>query len=227
MLDDQTLKLAAEAAGMAMLQAYDAQPGEPHEFSAGFTKKMAKLVRRAKHPALYRALRSAAVIVLVISALFGALLVASPTARAKVFGWIHEIAGIYHHYAPGETTPDETIPHDAYKDYFLSVIPDGYTFLAGTDIGDGKMLVYRGPENIIHFTYLFSSDNAELFIDPEEGYAEEVKVGTTTATVLITYDENANNQITWTSDDGYVVFSIGANLEKEELIALAEGVKSK
>lgn len=227
MLDDQSLQIAAEAAGMAMLRSYDAQAGEPHVFSARFTRKMNRLVRRTKHPVLSRVLRTAAAIVLVIAALFGTLLAASPEVRAKVFGWLHEISGIYHHYAPAETTPGETAPADVNTDYFLSVVPEGYTFFAETDIGDGKMLVYKDAECIMHFTYLFSFDNAALFIDPEEGYVEEVKVATTTATVLITYDENANNQITWVSDNGHVVFSIAARLERDDLIALAEGVKNK
>lgn len=222
MLDDQTLRQAAEAAGMAMLQPYDAQPGEPHEFSAGFTKKMAKLVRRAKHPALYRVLRAAAVIVLVIGVLFGTLMVASPTARAKVFGWIHEMAGIYHHYAPGETTPGEIG-----ADYYLPAVPEGYTLLEERETRNGKVFVYAGSPSYLTFAYIKASEGSEAFYDPQGAQPEDVTVGDSAGTVFLTDNENINNQIIWFSSDGSVYFSISAKLEKDELIALAESVKSE
>ena len=160
MLDDQSLQIAAEAAGMAMLRSYDAQAGEPHVFSARFTRKMNRLVRRTKHPVLSRVLRTAAAIVLVIAALFGTLLAASPEVRAKVFGWLHKISGIYHHYAPSETSPGNTN-----VDYYLSVVPDGYILVEEFEIGSGKVFIYDGATNLLQFEYLLSANN-ELFINP-------------------------------------------------------------
>lgn len=221
MLDDQTLRMAAEAAGMAMLRTYDGQSGEPHVFSARFTKKMNKLVRRTKHPTVYRVLRSAAAIVLIIAALFGTLLVVSPEARAKVFGWIHEMAGIYHHYAPSETTPDNTD-----VDYYLPAVPDGYTLVEESEIGSGKVYIYFSPTNLLQFEYLLSANN-ELFINPEGEYKEEVTIGSVVGTLYIADDDSKNNQIVWLSEDESVLFTISANLEKDELVALAESVKSK
>ena len=222
MLNDQSLQIAAEAAGKTLLNAYTAHYGESHIFSQKYRKKMNKVVRRAKHPVAYKALRSAAAIALVIVTLFGALLAVSPKVRASVFGWFQEIFGIYHHYAPSDAIPGNTE-----VDYYLSVVPDGYTLLEESDIGDGKVFIYQGTESMIRFTYLFNSDNSELFVNPEGGSVEKVTVGSVNGTAYITEDKTKTNQIVWPSSDGNVLFTISAKLERDELIALAESVKSK
>ena len=61
-----------------------------HTFSPAFERKMKKLLRRGRHPVLYRTLRAAACLLLVLLLSGCAVLVVSPAAREVFLGWVRE-----------------------------------------------------------------------------------------------------------------------------------------
>ena len=87
MIDDCALIKAAVQVENAIVHAI---PEEEHRFSRDFEQKMARLLRRAAHPALTCALRSAACIVLGLLLAGTLVLTFHAEARAKTLGWLRE-----------------------------------------------------------------------------------------------------------------------------------------
>ena len=85
--DDNDLKAAAQLVAGSMLDSLPSRAECEHEFSDDFTAKMDKLLHRQKRQIWYTVIRYAAVIVLAATLSLGAVMVASPTARAAVLKW--------------------------------------------------------------------------------------------------------------------------------------------
>lgn len=88
MMTDEMLTQAAGELAYAMNKSLPESGACSHQFSAGFERKMKRLMRRTDHPGMYRVLRAVAGMILVISIGFGSLLALSPEARAAVYGWV-------------------------------------------------------------------------------------------------------------------------------------------
>ena len=221
MLTDAILKEATAEAERFLLSIVP-EDVEPHVFSKQFERKMQKLIRRVNHPIRYQVLRAAAAVVLVIATLFGTVMAVSPEARAAVVGWIKETFDIYQHYTPSTTVEDETK-----YDYFLSKVPDGYVLLKEVEREDGKVYIYRGTTNLLQFIYTYAASGNGIFIEAEGCDIQTIQLGNVSAEIYITTQEGKNNEIIWQSENGAVAFHISANLNQDDLIALANSVQKK
>lgn len=90
MITDEMMAQAASELADAINESLPAPSECTHQFSPRFEKKMKRLIRRANHPTIYRALRSVASILLVIMIGFGSTLAVSAEAREIVFGWVKQ-----------------------------------------------------------------------------------------------------------------------------------------
>ena len=81
--------------------------------------------------------------------------------------------------------------------------------------------------NITRVSYDKSVDSHMLFLDVEGYQHERVTVGGMTADLYTTTEERECNVIIWNSKHSGVMFQISADLEKDELIALAESVQHR
>ena len=84
MVTNAMLRQAAQEAENALLLSLDNQAYEPHHFSTRFQKKIGRLIRRAKRPIRYHAIRAAVAILLLIVTAFGVVFATSPDVRADV-----------------------------------------------------------------------------------------------------------------------------------------------
>ena len=87
MLSDEILKEATADVVRFRLSQYPEEE-MPHTFSKAFEKRMKKIIKRADHPVRHHIMRVAAILVITITVLFGALLAASPEVRAGTLDWI-------------------------------------------------------------------------------------------------------------------------------------------
>ena len=71
---------------------------QEHAFSPAFERRMKKLLRRDRHPVLYRALRAAACLLLALLLSGCTVLAVSPEAREVFVGWVREIHDTYFLY---------------------------------------------------------------------------------------------------------------------------------
>ena len=196
-----------------------------------FEKKMYKLIRKAKHPVWNQALRYAAIIILVIGLLFGAMLAISPEVRAGVVGWFRTASyGPYTHYSNLDAQKIPNAAAEMEYDYYLPTLPDGYELLFETDkaMGDGRTCIYVSDTGaMLTFSYRYAIGVGDYFLNVEGYQQEKVKVGMLEADLYTTTEEGQNNVIVWNSKHGGVMFSINALMEKEELIALAESILNR
>ena len=217
-ITDETLRAAAEEVAMAMLNNI---PKETHSFSARFEKKMQRLLRRAKHPVFYQVMRYAAVIVLAVTVLFGAVFAVSPTVRAAVIGWVQSVFHEFYKY-----TSEETTPPDVEYEYYLPESFDDYSLLTAVDEENGKTFVYINANGeILQFSYLRGSDEESYFIETEGYTVYRDKVREYSATIFISKTTERENLIVWQDYDKNVLFTISAFADKDKLLDIAEEIK--
>ena len=190
MITDETLQVAAEEVAMAMLNNI---PEETYSFSARFEKKMQRLLRRAKHPVFYQVMRYAAVIVLAVTVLFGAVFAVSPTVRAAVIGWVQSVFHEFYKYSSEETTPP-----DVEYEYYLPESFDDYSLLTTLDDQNGKTYVYTNKQGqIMQFSYSHASNGENLYVNAEDYEVFADLVGNNPADIYISKTDERENVIIW------------------------------
>ena len=200
------------------------EPGEcSFQFSRRFEQRMRSIIRRGNHPVMYKALQRVACILLVLLMLFSSVMIFNTDVRAAVIGWIREqYETFYHYFFPAETeTPEK-------EEYTLGWVPDGFTLVNTQSTNTRYTSLYVGPENqIIQFTYQTGSNSGAAFFDTESYMHEETNIGFCKADLYIAITPEDANGIVWSDPDGKILFSISAQLDKTELIKIAEGITRK
>ena len=195
-----------------------------HTFSPDFERKMKKLLRRGRHPILYRALRAAACLLLVLLLSGCAVLAVSPVAREVFAGWVREVyenAFVYRFY--GEEQEDRELLQEAETSCRPTWVPEGYRIIH-TTAGDGHTsIVYRDDSNaLIVFTRLKNGGAVQV---AGEGVYQTVQVNGRSADLYIDRDPEEPNVLVWTDASGESIFRISGVLSGEELVKMAESVE--
>ena len=219
MVTNAMLRQAAQEAENALLQSLENQSYEPHLFSTRFQKKIGKLIRRAKHPIRYHAIRTAAAILLLIVTAFGIVFATSPDVRADVINWFRSTFMRYSQYSnEGENSNIE-------YEYFLETIPGDYSELKTIDTKDGKTYLYINKEgSLLQFTYARGNRNDNFFVKTDLHSHIEGFVNGNKADIYITNSDKESSAIVWKDSETETLFCISAKADKELLIALAEAV---
>lgn len=143
MISDNDLKIAAEKASTAILEAL---PEAEHEFSAEHERKIAAIGRKAR---LKKALSTAAVILLIIIAAGAGVLTFSPEARAGLESTWNRLIGNdgWPTYINGEEVNASALI------YCPTWLPDGYEKIdENADFGSTTATVYVPVENEYNYT---------------------------------------------------------------------------
>lgn len=219
MVTDMMLKEAAGEAEYALLKSLENKTYEPHQFSNRFERKINKLIRRAKHPIRYNAMRSAAAILLVAVILFGMVFTISPEVRAGVINWVKSTFMRYSQYSS-----DGNNSNIEYE-YFFQTVPSGYSELKIIDSKDGKTYLYINKEaNLLQFTYAHGSRIDNFFVKTDlhthiEGFVNENK-----ADIYIANSNKESSAIVWQDSETDTLLCISAKADIDLLIAFAESV---
>ena len=222
MISDALLREAAAEAEVCLLA--NLPEVQPHEFSAGFERKMKRLISRANHPIRHQVLRYAAAVLLAVLTLFGAVMAVSPEARAAVVGWVRSTYNKFVGYSFIGADVKET---EAYQ---MTYILDGYRLSAVIDKENKQIYLYtddlgRGITFVCYYPY--GDAKAEFFAavgDYQEysGFVHGVE-----AEIYLANLENESNAIVWRDEDTGVLLQVHAFADIETLIKLAEGVKKE
>ena len=218
-ITDAALRVAAEEVAMAML---DDVPAEPHTFSQRFEKKMKRLLRRARHPVTYQAMRYAAVILLAVTVLFGAVCAASPTVRAAVVNWIKSVFHEFSRYSS-----QETVPPDVEYEYYLPDQFDDYTLLTAIDEPDGKTYIFINEQgDILQFCYVYQG-NVSMFVKKENFDLYKGTIGDISADIYISRTGLEANTVVWQDATEQILLVLSAYGGKDELLILAQKVEKR
>lgn len=221
-MDDEMLARAAEKAA-AILD--NSLPREcTHSFSAAFQRKMNRILRRQRHPALYRCLRSAAVFLLVLTACFGSLLALSAEAREFVFGWVRErFPSGYVYSFTGEASPED------FQQYCLDRIPEGHELLNVERTDGGESYTYSDENGgLTVFEYSTEQQNTALYLFQGDDYQQqEVTINGLPGTMYISPREAESSGIVWVDNASETIFALSAHVSPDVLVQMAESVVSK
>lgn len=222
MISDETLSAAAAESQEAFVGSFEADYDAAcqHEFSAKFERKIRRLVRRAKHPVLYRTVRRAAAVLLAILIAGSVWLAADTGARAAFFGWVKEIYEECFVYKSSEGVGAEP----KRENYEPKWIPEGYTKIEEIDIGGFISIFYLNDQNqYLKLHYVYKPQDVSIFVEMAQGELSECYVCGYKADLILFSDRNVGNTIMWSDENGCAYY-ISAFLDKDGLIKIAESI---
>ena len=223
MIPEEKLRAALEEYEDALMASLP-EPGQcDHQFSEGFEKKMRRVRRRARHPAVYKALQRAACALLVAACLFAGLMAVDAGARASVLNWLGEQADNFTcYFFTGESNCGEQV------EYELSWLPGVYSAEDSKNLDNIGSIVYMDEaKQIIEFSYRYETQTSLLYFGGEEYTHKNILVGGSAADMYLSITGEKNNGIIWYDPEKEVLFCISAPYGEEELVKMAENVIEK
>ena len=224
MIPEEKLRMALEEYEDALIASLP-EPGQcDHQFSEGFEKKMRRVRRRARHPAVYKALQRAACALLVAACLFAGLMAVDACVRASVLNWLGEQADNFTcYFFTGESNCGEQV------EYELGWLLGEYDVVSIQNTNSLGNIGYvdNSSGEIIQFSYQQGLEPNQLFVGGNEYEHRTAAVGNHSADVYIALNEGKNSNIVWADSEENVLFCISAKASEEELVKLAEGVVKK
>lgn len=220
MITDEMLARATYEVDMAILKQLPDPSECKHVFSESFEKKMAKLLRRAKHYAAYKFMERAACILITFLISASMVLAFNTEARAAFLSWVEEhFDGFYHYFFIGEETPAE---HQSYRPGWL---PDGYTLLDSFVANNSETIIYIGSNGeLMRFTCMYGSDEHSHLLGIGQYEHKYVSIDGFNAELYLSSIVGEANGITWQSEDGCVLFTISGDLPETVLLKIAQSV---
>ncbi len=221
MITDEMLQKAAHEAALK-LNSNLPKPSEcKHEFSKKFERKMQKIVRRTRHPYVYRTLQTAACLLLIATLSFGSVLVVSAEARAAVWGWVKETYEQFIVYF----VEGESVSSRSKVKYQMAWIPEGYSFQQELEDPFGKTILYSNANSQrLTFSYLEQSKDTVVSAEGVEYIQHHPVVNGVMADVYLAPDENESNAIVWVEPKTETLLYITGYVTEEDLIQMAESV---
>ena len=250
-LTDELLKKAASLSHDRWLRGYDApEQDEPHEFPPGFYESLLRHANRRRR--LKAAFRGAAAAVIALLFAGAILFAASPGVRAAVKNWTMVLGKnriTYYFPACADTAelPDYTIsylPEDFTK---ANVFPKPEASVFPKRNGRAIVNASSTGYKVVILNYYLLSEDTKLQIYYDKQYApERVKIRGSSGEYFedasaavhpgresrfnLLYDYQHSNKIQqtntlyWYDETDQILFVMVSNLEKEEMLHIAEGV---
>ncbi len=223
MITDEQLRIAAAEYTDAFLRSLSDLEECHHEFSAGFERKMQKLIRRQRHLVRYRVLRTAMAAVLAAVILFGAAMAVSPKVRAAVIRWLQENVGIFSHYCVPDAVPTVPAKNAPELQFNLPKFPEGYELVQTDKMPDGTAYIYKNPAGqMAKFRCIL--EGSDVHIDKVNYEHQTVMIGSVLMDIYLPRTEGENGEIVWADESQDLLFQISCLATKDELIEMAKSV---
>ena len=197
-------------------------------FSERHNKRMKKLFRRVRmNELMWMTVRvtrkAAAVVAIVVSLVFGALMF-NPTVRAAVVDVIIEVFEKYTTFRFTGEAADRTV------DWVVGYLPDGYSKMSENIMNSWTVVTYSNTytdtdEGIIRLIYYKINSSVSQFSDNEERNFTVSSIGGKTAYLYESTDDTKSNAVIWTYN-GYA-FDLSSQLDIVELVKVAASVEQK
>jgi len=226
MISDAELKEAAAAVNQAMLDALPKPEECTHVFSPAFERKMRKLIRRVRHPLVYKSLQRAACLLIVFVLSAGLFLAFHTEARAAVVDWVREkVEDFYRYFAPEDGAEEDELESTAPGEYCLGWIPEGYTLLFSDDLETSKLEMYINESGqALQFQSIKRGFSGAIQFGGGDYDEKTIVTDNLEASVYLSKNKDRGNVITWSESNGNILLYISAPLEEAELIRIAENI---
>ncbi len=226
-MDGKALKevseLLAMAEGELILEKYGGSMHSPEELKAKADeiKRIAEGRQRKAKPKLWRTvLKKAAIVILALGVSLGAVCALSEEARAMVANWYREIVGdhIIYHFQGEDNGQAISVPTFGW-------LPEGFEqrdTYQDDNIYDTWFENSEG-ESIYFGCYRVGISDITELITPEDNL-EIIIVNGLKCDYYQTLDEDEASFLIWQDDKNNVVCELGATLDKEIIVKIAENI---
>ena len=178
--------------------------------------------RRKSRPRWQRAARTAAAVFLTVSLSLGAVLAASPTARAAVLRWVREIYDTYIVYRfSGQQD------HSAMPAYALADLPEGYAEVPEERVefpGYVQTVYQNEASQPLYFDCARMQQGSAWVLDTENVIVHEITVNGCQGYFYESTDSDISNAITWFNEAENIFFGIDGFFDESDLLHMAESV---
>lgn len=187
-------------------------------------KKSRKWGERNKKTLWKRCGQSVAVFLLVCSITLGAVMIASPTARAAIIDWViewYDTHIVYRFFGEPDLPDLEAVPK-----YDIAELPSGYVMPSEEqELVDGRAITYENDNgDTIYFEYVRVESGSALMIRTEDVELLEVEVNGYSGYIYLSEDLSESNAIVWYDEQKKIQFMIDGVVDQESLIRMANSV---
>ncbi|WP_298025059.1 DUF4367 domain-containing protein [uncultured Dysosmobacter sp.] len=214
-ITDEMLRQAAPLVRDAMLASLP-EPGDCEAaFSPAFRRRMRPLLRRARHPVFYRAMRQAAACFLAALVLGGGWLAVDGKAQASFLQWVRQVyeTQIVYRFA-GEAAENGV--------YRPGWVPEGYEEL---DASDSTVVYYSEMNGTLTFTFVPMQEGTSLYvIDTNKAVLKHVEINGLPGELYLSTDPALRNALVWLDEDNGMSLSISGFLSEADILHMAKSV---
>lgn len=213
-LTDEMLRQAAPLARDAMLASLPEPEDCPADCSPRLRRRLDRMLRRQRHPALYRTVGQAAACFLAVLVLGGGWLAADQEARASFFQWTRQVyeTQIVYRFA------GEGAKHGVYR---VGWVPEGYTVWKILDSSIGYV---NENDQLLWFSYGSMQEGSSLYIvEADHATMYPVEINGIPGEFYV-YDNDTANVLVWLDETSGMCFSIGGFLDEPDILHMAESI---
>lgn len=213
-ITDEMLRQAAPLARDAMLASLPEPEDCPADCSPRLRRRLDRMLRRQRHPALYRTVGQAAACFLAVLVLGGGWLAADQEARASFFQWTRQVyeTQIVYRFA------GEGAEHGVYR---VGWVPEGYTVWKILDSSIGYV---NENDQLLWFSYGSMQEGSSLYIvEADHATMYPVEINGIPGEFYV-YDNDTANVLVWLDETSGMCFSIGGFLDEPDILHMAESI---
>lgn len=219
-ISDDELHEAARLVRDSMLESLPEK--DEHEFSPEFEAKMTKLLARDRaHRSISKALQRVAAVLLLVALGSGVWLSVDVEARGAAVSWLRDVyenSVIYRFFNEADLL---------FPAYRLDSLNGRFSLVREHESMVAYDVLYRDETSgdWVYFEYHLARDGGILSILDEDSNSEKVSLSDGHADFYMGIAEDGSNSLVWLNNDSEIVFTLNSNLGREDLIAIAEGIK--
>lgn len=218
-LTDEMLRQAAPLARDAMLASLPEPEDCPADCSPRLRRRLDRMLRRQRHPALYRTVGQAAACFLAVLVLGGGWLAADQEARASFFQWTRQVyeTQIVYRFA------GEGAKHGVYR---VGWVPEGYTVWRENEASAFSTIIYvNADEKLLDFTYGPMQEGSGIAVtDTDQAVVKQVEINGIPGEFYLSTDPTLSNSLIWLDETSGMCFSIGGFLDEFDILHMAESI---
>lgn len=223
-MDEETLRKSAAIANQAILNSLPSPDTCQHEFSPSFEKKMYLIIRKTRHPLLYKLPKLIACFFLIFFLLSCTFLTVNAHARTVFFSWIRET---YHSWVGYHFVRDIQESSQS-NEYELTWLPLGYSKLDYYELASSTVTLYTDQSgHLIQFSYAKGEDATSLFVQPDCAKLNTITLGNIQADFYEAHDPEHASVLVWRSENNEYLFCISAFEPKDTIVQMAESMVKK
>lgn len=213
-LTDEMLRQAAPLARDAMLASLPEPEDCPADCSPRLWRRLDRMLRRQRHPALYRTVGQIAACFLAVLVLGGGWLAADQEARASFFQWTRQVyeTQIVYRFA------GEGAEHGVYR---VGWVPEGYTVWK---IFDSSIGYVNENDQLLSFSYGPMQEGTTLYVvEADQATMYPVEINGIPGEFYV-YDNDTSNVLVWLDEASGMYFSISGFLDESDILHMAESI---